>query len=90
MPRLIRYTTEFVARFRELSSGQRVLVEASVRTLVTSEEPTSLAHHLERMAYYCNWSHRIRSNLIIVFGVSKTSLTFLSAGTHSQAYRPIP
>ena len=88
MPRQIRYTDEFVTRFGEISRGQQTLVEESIRTLLSSENPTALAHHLERRSYFCNWSHRVRNNLIIVFGMSKTTITFLSTGTHSQAYRP--
>ena len=49
---------------------------------------TLLAHHMERKAYFCNWSHRVRGNLLVVFGVSQREVTFLSTGTHSQAYRP--
>jgi mRNA-degrading endonuclease YafQ of YafQ-DinJ toxin-antitoxin module len=64
------------------------MVEDSLRALASAEDPTSLAHHLERKAYYCNWSHRVRSNLLLVFGVSKRVLTFLSVGTHAQVYRP--
>ena len=64
------------------------MVEESIRRILSAQDPTALAHHLERRTYYCNWSHRVRSNLIIVFGLSKMTLTFLSAGTHSQAYRP--
>lgn len=88
MVKEVRYTDEFVERFRELTSGQRSLVESSVKKLLSAEDPTLLAHHLERRAYFCNWSHRVRSNLILVFGISKKTLTFLSTGTHSQAYRP--
>ncbi|MDA4123196.1 MAG: hypothetical protein OK456_08470 [Thaumarchaeota archaeon] len=90
MPRQIRYADEFVTRFKELSRGQQSLVEESIRRIISLEDPTTLAHHLERRTYFCNWSHRIRSNLIVVFGVSKTNVTFLSAGSHSQAYRPRP
>ncbi|MBI2648747.1 MAG: hypothetical protein HYU03_08200 [Thaumarchaeota archaeon] len=88
MAREVRYTVEFVEKFRELTRGQQSLVERSIMTLLSAEDPTLLAHHLERRAYFCNWSHRVRSNLIAVFGVSKKTLTFLSTGTHSQAYRP--
>jgi mRNA-degrading endonuclease YafQ of YafQ-DinJ toxin-antitoxin module len=90
LPRGVRYTNEFVARFRELSGGQRSLVEAAVATLISADDPTRLAHHLERRAYFCKWSHRVRSNLVVVFGVSRTTMSFLSTGTHSQAYRPKP
>jgi mRNA-degrading endonuclease YafQ of YafQ-DinJ toxin-antitoxin module len=55
---------------------------------VAAEDPRLLAHHLERRAYSCNWSHRARANLLVVFGMSKRTLTFLTTGTHSQAYRP--
>jgi mRNA-degrading endonuclease YafQ of YafQ-DinJ toxin-antitoxin module len=66
------------------------VVESSLRALVSAADPTAFAHHLERKAYHCNWSHRVRSNLLLVFGVSKGVLTFLSVGTHAQAYRPKP
>jgi mRNA-degrading endonuclease YafQ of YafQ-DinJ toxin-antitoxin module len=84
----VAYANEFVARFRELSYGQRRLVEDSIRNIISSDDPTLFAHHLERRAYFCNWSHRVRANLIIVFRVSKRTLTFVSTGTHSQSYRP--
>jgi mRNA-degrading endonuclease YafQ of YafQ-DinJ toxin-antitoxin module len=84
----VEYTNEFVSRFRELNFGQRLLVEGSIKSIVSLDDPTILAHHLERRAYFCNWSHRVRSNLILVFRISKQSLTFISTGTHSQAYRP--
>lgn len=88
MPKRVRYTDEFVRRYRELSPSQRGLVEGAVRLILSAEDPTLLAHHLERKSYFCNWNHRIRANLLVVFGVSQRALTFLSAGTHSQAYRP--
>ena len=88
MPRRARYTDEFVKRYRELAPPRRRLVEEAVRLLLSADDPTLLAHHLERKAYFCNWSHRVRANLLVVFGVSQTALTFLSTGTHSQAYRP--
>jgi mRNA-degrading endonuclease YafQ of YafQ-DinJ toxin-antitoxin module len=84
----VEYTNEFVARFRELNFGQRFLVEDSIRSIVSLDDPTILAYRLERRAYFCNWSHRVRANLIVVFRISKRSLTFISTGTHSQAYRP--
>ncbi len=84
----VEYTDEFVARVRELNFGQRHLVEDSIRRIVSLNDPTILAHHLERRAYFCNWSHRVRANLIVVFRISKRRLTFVSTGTHSQAYRP--
>jgi hypothetical protein len=84
----VGYTNEFVARFRELNYGQRRLVEDSIRNIISVDDPTLLAHHLERRAYYCNWSHRVRANLVVVFGISRQSLTFITTGTHSQAYRP--
>jgi len=84
----VEYTNEFVERFRELNLGQRLLVEDSIRSIVSLDDPTTLAHHLERRAYFCNWSHRVRANLIVVFRISKRSLTFISTGTPSQAYRP--
>ncbi len=65
-----------------------MLVEQAVGAITSAEDPTLLAHHLERKAYFCSWSHRVRGNLLVVFGVSQTALTFLSTGTHSQAYRP--
>jgi hypothetical protein len=83
----VRYTEEFVARFRELSYGQRLQAESSIRNILSAEDPTALAHHLERQAYFCSWSHRVRSNLIIVFRVSKNTRTFISTGTHSQTRR---
>ena len=83
-----RYTDEFVRRYRELAPSQRGLVEEAVRLILSADNPTLLAHHLERKAYLCNWSHRVRANLLVVFGVSQRALTFLSTGTHSQAYRP--
>ena len=88
MPRRTRYTDEFVKRYRELPPSQRGSVEGAVRLILSAEDPTALAHHLERKAYYCNWSHRVRANLLVVFGVSPRALTFLSTGTHAQAYRP--
>lgn len=88
MSRRISYTNEFVERFRELTPAQRGLVEESIRLISSIEDPKLLAHHLERKTYFCNWSHRVRANLLLVFGVSKRTLTFLSTGTHSQAYRP--
>lgn len=88
MSRRIRYTDEFVGRFRELTTAQRGLVEESIRLILSAEDPRLLAHRLERKAYFCNWSHRVRANLLVVFGMSQRTLTFLSAGTHSQAYRP--
>ena len=84
----VEYTDEFVARFRELNFWQRRLIEESIRNLLSLDDPRLLAHHLERRAYFCNWSHRVRANLIVVFRISKRSLTFVSTGTHSQAYRP--
>lgn len=88
MARKVGYTEEFVIRYRELTPSRRGLVEGAVRLLLSAEDPTLLAHHLERKAYFCNWSHRVRANLLVVFGMTKTSVTFLSTGTHSQAYRP--
>lgn len=66
------------------------MVDSSLHGLTSAMDPTSAAHHLERKAYYSNWSHRVRKNLLIVFGVSKGTMTFLSVGTHAQAYRPKP
>ena len=88
MPKGAIYTDEFVRRYRELAPSQRSLVEGAIRLLLSAEDPTALAHHLERKAYFCNWSHRVRANLLVVFGVSRRALMFLSTGTHSQAYRP--
>jgi mRNA-degrading endonuclease YafQ of YafQ-DinJ toxin-antitoxin module len=88
MPRQARYADEFVRRYRELAPSQRGQVESAVRLILSVNDPTLLAHHLERKAYFCNWSHRVRANLLVVFGVSQRALTFLSTGTHSQAYRP--
>jgi len=88
LARKVGYTEEFVRRYRELTPSRRALVEGAVRLLLSAEDPTLLAHHLERKAYFCNWSHRVRANLLVVFGMTKTSITFLSTGTHSQAYRP--
>ena len=88
MPGHARYTDEFVKRYHELTPSQRGLVEGAVRLILSAEDPTLLAHHLERKAYFCNWSHRVRANLLVVFAVSQKALTFLSTGTHSQAYRP--
>jgi mRNA-degrading endonuclease YafQ of YafQ-DinJ toxin-antitoxin module len=88
LPRQVRYTDEFVGRFRELSRGQQLFVESSLRGLISAADPTALAHHLERQSYYCNWTHRVRSNLLVVFVFSKRTLTFLSTGTHAQAYQP--
>ncbi len=81
---------EFVERFRQLAYGQQRLVEDSIRSILATEDPTLLAHHLERRTYFCSWSHRARENLLVVFRISKKSLTFLSTGTHSQAYKPKP
>jgi len=86
----VRYTDEFVERLRELTYGQQRLVEVSVRNLLSAQDPTLFAHHLERRTYSCNWSHRVRANLLVVFRLSKKTITFLSTGTHSQAYRPKP
>jgi mRNA-degrading endonuclease RelE of RelBE toxin-antitoxin system len=86
--RRARYTDEFVKRYRELAPSQRRLVEDALRLILTADDPTLLAHHLERKAYFCNWSHRVRANLLVVFGASRGAVTFLSTGTHSQAYRP--
>ncbi|MDG7007785.1 MAG: hypothetical protein JRN06_06040 [Nitrososphaerota archaeon] len=88
MPRQTRYTDEFVRRYRELTPSQRGQVESAVRLILSANDPRLLAHHLERKAYFCNWSHRVRTNLLVVFRVSQRALTFLSTGTHSQAYRP--
>lgn len=88
MPRRASYTDEFVKRYRELTQSQRRLVEEAVRLVLSADDPTLLAHHLERKEYFCNWSHRVRANLLLVFGASPKALTFLSTGTHSQAYRP--
>ncbi len=90
MSRQVKYTDEFVGRFRELTRGQQGLVEDSIRAILSAEDPGLLAHHLERKAYFCNWSHRVKANLLVVFGLSKRTLIFLSTGTHSQAYRPKP
>jgi mRNA-degrading endonuclease YafQ of YafQ-DinJ toxin-antitoxin module len=86
--RQVRYTDEFVDRFRELSRGQQLLVESSMDEIISAADPTALAHHLERRSYYCNWSHRVRSNLLLVFAFSKRTLTFVSTGTHAKAYQP--
>jgi mRNA-degrading endonuclease YafQ of YafQ-DinJ toxin-antitoxin module len=86
--RQVRYTDEFVERLRHLTYGQQHLVEDSVRNLLSADDPTLVAHHLERQAYFCSWSHRVRANLLVVFRVSKKSITFLSTGSHSEAYRP--
>lgn len=88
MSKHARYADEFVRRYRELTPSQRGLVERAVMLILSAEDPTQLAHHLERKAYFCNWSHRVRANLLVVFGISQEALTFLSTGTHSQAYRP--
>ncbi|MDG7012929.1 MAG: hypothetical protein JRN46_01715 [Nitrososphaerota archaeon] len=88
MSRRARYTDEFVRRYRELAPSQRRLVEGGVRLILSADDPTLLAHHLERKAYFCSWSHRVRGNLLVVFGASQRALTFLSTGTHSQAYLP--
>ncbi|MDG6951630.1 MAG: hypothetical protein JRN12_07300 [Nitrososphaerota archaeon] len=88
MPRQARYTDEFVRRYREFTPSRRGQIEQAVKLILSTEDPTLLAHHLERKAYFCNWSHRVRANLLVVFGVSPRVLTFLTTGTHSQAYRP--
>ena len=88
MLRRVIYTEEFVRRYRELTPSQRGQVESAVSLILSADDPTLLAHHLERKAYFCNCSHRVRANLLVVFGVSQRALTFLSTGTHSQAYRP--
>lgn len=90
MPREVRYTDEFVGRLRELTYGQQHLVEDSIRYLLSAEDPTFLAHHLERRTYFCSWSHRVRANLLVIFRVSKKTITLLSTGSHPQAYRPKP
>ncbi|MDH2901937.1 MAG: hypothetical protein PXY39_13290 [archaeon] len=84
----VNYSEEFVGKFRELGYGQKNLIGDSIRDIISSEDPRALAHHLERKIYYCSWSHRVRANLVIVFRVSKRKITFISTGTHSQAYRP--
>jgi len=56
--------------------------------VLSAEDPTLISHHLEKRAYFCSWSHRVRENLLVVFRISKRTVTFLSTGTHSQAYRP--
>jgi len=78
---------------RRVTEGffRRVLISTSIHggsELILAPDPTSSAHHLERRAYYCNWSHRVRSNLLVVFSTSGRTLTFLSVGTHAQSYRP--
>ena len=88
MRRRIRYTDEFVERLRQLTYGQQRLVENSIRNVLFAEDPTLFAHHLERRSYFCSWSHRVRANLLVIFRISKKSITFLSTGSHSQAYRP--
>jgi mRNA-degrading endonuclease YafQ of YafQ-DinJ toxin-antitoxin module len=84
----VRYTDEFVERLRQLTYGQQHLVESSIRNLLSAEDPSVFAHHLERRAYFCSWSHRVRANLLVVFRISKSTIIFLSTGSHSQAYRP--
>jgi mRNA-degrading endonuclease YafQ of YafQ-DinJ toxin-antitoxin module len=86
----VRYTDEFVERLRQLTYGQQRLVEVSIRNLLSAEDPSLFAHHLERRTYFCSWSHRVRANLLLVFKISKKTVTFLSTGSHSQAYRPKP
>ncbi len=86
----VRYTDEFVRGFGKLAYGQQRLVEAALRNLLAARDPTKISHHLERREYFCNWSHRVRANLLIVFGQSRRTVTFLSTGTHAQAYRPKP
>ncbi|MDV3244819.1 MAG: hypothetical protein LYZ66_06575 [Nitrososphaerales archaeon] len=86
----VRYTNEFVERFGELAYGQQRLVEAALGNLLAARDPTAISHHLERRGYFCSWSHRVRANLLVVFGVSRRTVTFLSTGTHAQAYRPRP
>jgi len=86
--RQARYTNEFIERLRQLTYGQQRLVEDSIRNVLFAEDPTLLAHHLEKRAYFCSWSHRVRANLLVIFRMSKKSITFLSTGSHSQAYRP--
>ena len=88
MRQQVRYTEEFVERLRQLTYGQQSLVEDSVRNLLFADDPKLYAHHLERRAYFCNWSHRVRANLLVVFRISKKTITFLSTGTHKQAYKP--
>jgi len=88
LPKRTRYADEFVRRFAELPQGQQSSVEASLEVLLAAADPTALAHHLERRAYYCSWSHRVSGNLLVVFAAARTTLTFLSVGTHAQAYRP--
>jgi len=88
--RQVRYTDEFVERLRQLTYGQQRLVEDSIRNLLAAEDPALIAHHLERKTYFCSWSHRVRANLLVVFRISKKTITFLSTGSHAQAYRPKP
>ena len=90
MRRRVRYTDEFVSRLRQLTYGQQRLVEDSIAKVLSAEDPTVAAHHLERRAYFCSWSHRVRGNLLVVFRISKKTITFLSTGSHAQAYRPKP
>lgn len=63
-------------------------VEAAIGSLLSADHPTAMSHRLERRACFCNWSHRVRANLFVVFGMSGKTVTFLSTGTHAQAYRP--
>jgi mRNA-degrading endonuclease YafQ of YafQ-DinJ toxin-antitoxin module len=88
--RQVRYADEFVVKLRQLTYGQQHLVEDALRKILAADDPRILAHHLERRTYFCSWSHRVRQNLLVVFTVSRRSITFLSTGTHSQAYKPTP
>jgi mRNA-degrading endonuclease YafQ of YafQ-DinJ toxin-antitoxin module len=64
----------------------RNFVDNSLREILSSEDLTAISHHLERASYYCSWSHRVRANMFVVFRISKTTLTFISTGAHTQAY----
>ena len=86
--RKIKYTNEFVRKYNELPYGQKLLFANSIEKISSADDPTFIAHHLERASYFCNWSHRARSNLLVVYRVSKSAIIFLSTGSHSQVYRP--
>ncbi len=61
--------------------GNKSWSESSLTDLLSATDPTASAHALERRPHYCNLSHRVRSNLLIVFAASNTALTLLSVGT---------
>lgn len=90
MRQRVGYTEEFLRKLRELTYGQQRSVEEALMKLLAAEDPTTISHRLDRSVYFCSWSHRVRGNLLVVYKLSKRTVTFLSTGTHARAYRPKP